>query len=263
LYPIADFVYFCGMNPEELRREFLDRVVNLECIIRLLDLLPDVAFFVKDRQSRFIVQNRRACEYCHAASDGETVGKTDYDFYPRDRAQAYVDGDIQVMTSGIPIINAVAPAPEVEGSDRLIFYSKVPVYDRSGAIIGVAGIHREIDDKHAVPRDFGPLARAVHYMHAHHAQPLGTRQLAGLVGMSHSQFERRFRRLFGASPRQYLLRVRVNAACRLLAETRQSVTDIALETGFYDHSHFSRTFSRLMGVSPLLYRKRHETAKAC
>jgi AraC-like DNA-binding protein len=249
------------MNPEELRQDFLSRIGNLDSILQLMDLLPDVAFFVKDRQSRFIVQNRRACEYCHAVSDADTLGKTDYDFYPRDRAQAYVDGDLQVMTSGNPIINAIAPAPEVEGSDRLIFYSKVPVYDRSGAIIGVAGIHREIDDQRAVPRDFGRLARAVHYMHDHYAQPLGTRRLAAMVGISHSQFERRFRRLFGVSPRQYLLRVRVNAACKLLAETAGSVTDIALEIGFYDHSHFSRTFSRLMGVSPLAYRKRHETGK--
>jgi AraC-like DNA-binding protein len=63
--------------------------------------------------------------------------------------------------------------------------------------------------------------------------------------------------LFGATPRQYLQRVRVNAACRLLAETEKKITEIALEVGFFDHSHLSRTFSRLMGVSPLAYRKAH------
>ncbi|OQC30298.1 MAG: Transcriptional activator NphR [Verrucomicrobia bacterium ADurb.Bin070] len=53
------------------------------------------------------------------------------------------------------------------------------------------------------------------------------------------------------------MRVRINAACRLLTETDHSVTGIAGEVGFYDQSHFSRTFTRLMGLSPLKYRKRH------
>jgi len=245
------------MNPEVFRQDFLDKVGSWESFFQLLDWLPDVSFFMKDVQGRFIQQNRRACEYCHAESNVETVGKTDFDFYPRDRAQMYVDGDQQVMKSGVPIINAIAPAPEAEGSDRLIFYCKVPVYDKEGHIIGIAGIHRQIEDKRATPKAFGRLARAIQYMHSNFSHPLSTRRLASMVGISHSQFERRFRKLFGASPRQYLLRVRVNAACRFLTETNASITDTALECGFYDHSHFSRTFTRLMGVSPLTYRKRH------
>jgi AraC-like DNA-binding protein len=216
-----------------------------------------VAFFMKDREGRFILQNRRSCEYCRVATDNETIGKTDYDFYPHDRATMYVEGDQQVMRTGVPIINAIAPAPEEEGSDRLIIYSKYPLYDREGKIIGLAGIHREVEGTRATPKSYGRLSRAVQHIHAHYNQPLSAGNLATMVGISQSQFERLFRRLFGANPSQYLLRVRVNAASRLLAETSKSITDIALETGFYDHSHFSRTFSRLMGMAPLAYRKRH------
>jgi transcriptional regulator GlxA family with amidase domain len=54
------------------------------------------------------------------------------------------------------------------------------------------------------------------------------------------------------------LRVRVNAACRLLADPERKTTDIALETGFYDHSHFSRTFRRIMGLPPKTYRQQHK-----
>lgn len=245
------------MKPEQFRQSFLRKLGSLDPFRQLLDLLPDVAFFMKDRAGRFVMQNRRSCAYCRVASEAETIGKTDYDFYPRDRAQMYVAGDRQVMRSGVPIVNAIAPAPEEEGSDRLILYCKVALRDRRGRIIGVAGIHREVEGRRATPKSYGRLVRAVEHLHTHYSQALSTLQLAGMVGISQSQFDRRFRKLLGASPRQYLLRVRVNAACRLLAETTRSITEIALETGFYDHAHFSRTFSRLMGVSPRVHRKRN------
>lgn len=53
----------------------------------------------------------------------------------------YITREASSSTScrtGVPIINAVAPAPEQEGSDRLIIYSKVPLYDRKHRIIGIA-----------------------------------------------------------------------------------------------------------------------------
>jgi AraC-like DNA-binding protein len=246
------------MNPEVFRQNFLKQLDGVQPFQQLLDLLPDVAFFMKDRQGRFVMHNRRGYEYCRVASELETIGKTDYDFYPKDRADMYVEGDRQVMRTGIPIINAIAPAPEEEGSDKLIIYSKVPLKDRQGRIIGIAGIHREVEGQRSTPKSYGRLSRAVQHLHTHHAKPLTTRQLAAMVGISHSQFDRRFRKLFGTTLRQYLLRIRVHAACRLLTQTEKSITDVALEVGFYDHAHFTRTFSKLMGIAPLAYRKRHQ-----
>jgi AraC-like DNA-binding protein len=100
----------------------------------------------------------------------------------------------------------------------------------------------------------------VQHLHKHYARPFTTRQLASMVGVSSSQFARRFHKLFNATLRQYLLRIRVRAACRLLAQSGQSITEIAMEVGFYDHAHFSRTFSKLMGIAPLAYRKQHQPA---
>ena len=110
----------------------------------------------------------------------------------------------------------------------------------------------------AAPSSYDRLSKALQYLHANHARPVTTSQLARMVGISHSQFTRRFRKLLGTTLRQYLLRIRVHAACRLLSGTDKSITDIAMEVGFYDHSHFTRTFSRPMGVAPLAFRKRHQ-----
>lgn len=245
------------MNKRHFQQAFLDRMDSRRTFGQILDLLPDVAFFMKDRRGRFVMNNRRACEYCRAASEEETLGKTDADYWPADRASSYSEGDRQVMTTGQPILNAVSSAPEEAGSDRLIIYSKVPVRDRGGRIIGIAGIHREIDAKRFAMASYGRIGEAVRLMHARFAEDLKTRDFARVAGLSPSQFNRRFRALFGTTPREYLLRVRVNAACRFLETTGWTVARVALETGFFDHSHFTRIFRRLMGLTPATYRKMH------
>ena len=250
-------MYFMAMKAQQFKHAFLQRLGGIETFEQLMDLLPDVAFYVKDSQSRFVMSNRRHNEICHAASELQVIGKTDYDFFPRDRADLYVARDRQIMRTGIPTINVVAPAPEEEGSNRLIIGSKFPLKDRQGTIIGVAGIHRSVDETRAAPPSYGPFSKAMQHIHEHYQEALNTHDIASMVGLSHRQFNRRFHRFFNTSLCQYLMRVRINAACRLLTETDHSVTGIAGEVGFYDQSHFSRTFTRLMGLSPLKYRKRH------
>ena len=213
---------------------------------------------MKDRKGRFVMHNRRGYEYCQVASELDSIGKTDYDFYPKDRADLYVEGDRQVMRTGIPIINAIAPAPEEEGSDKLIIYSKVAVRDRQGRVIGIAGIHREVEGLRTTPKSYGRLSRAVQHLHTHYAEQITARQLAAMAGVSVSQFDRLFRKLFRTTLRRYILLTRVRAACRLLSHSDKSITDIALNVGFYDHAHFTRTFSKFMGVAPLAYRRQHQ-----
>jgi AraC-like DNA-binding protein len=248
------------MNPTKFKNDFLRRVGDYRPLQQLLDLLPDVAFFIKDRQGRFVLNSRRATDCCRVDSEAETIGKTDRDFFSSDRIAIYRQQDQQVMRTGEPIINAVCPAPE-HGSDALIIYSKVPLRDRGGRIIGVAGIHRELRGLHAPPPTLGRISRAVAVMHERYAGPIRITQLASTARLSRSQFDRQFRRLFGTTPREYLLRVRVSEACRLLEDTHKKMTQIALETGFYDHSHFSRTFRRIVGCSPQTYRRRHQHAR--
>jgi AraC-like DNA-binding protein len=244
------------MDPATFQLEFLKKIGDYRALQQLLDLMPEIAFFVKDRRGRFVLSSRRATDCCRVNSEAEVIGKNDYDFFPDDRCALYRQQDQQVMRTGEPIINAVCPTPE-EGSNALIIYSKVPLRDGRGRVIGVAGIHRELRGQRASPPMVGRIARAVAVMHERYAEPLRIAELAAAARLSRSQFDRQFRRLFGTTPREYLQRVRVSAACRLLEDSDQKTTQIALATGFYDHSHFSRTFRRIMGSCPLVFRRRH------
>ncbi len=121
-------------------------------------------------------------------------------------------------------------------------------------MIGVAGFSRQIERIQSGTAD--SMAEVVEYLHTHVAEQISTPDLAEMAGLSTSHFERRFRLAFGVSPRQYLIRVRVENASRLLRETDRTITDVAHACGFYDHAHFSRSFQRIMNMSPTSYRKR-------
>jgi transcriptional regulator GlxA family with amidase domain len=83
------------------------------------------------------------------------------------------------------------------------------------------------------------------------------------VALSVSQFNRQFKKKFHTTPRSYLTNVRMNAACHLLVSTDLPISEIALQTGFYDQSHLSNQFTRHRGMSPSHYRSKYslETAQ--
>lgn len=88
-------------------------------------------------------------------------------------------------------------------------------------------------------------------IHANLNADLSIAQLAALLGMSASQFNRCFRASFGVTPYQYVLRSRVAAAARVLKEDiGLPIAQVALMHGFASQAHFTETFRRLTGRTP-------------
>ena len=245
------------METAKIQESFFRRLEPPNQILRLFDLVPGMSYFVKDREGRFMAHSLNKFDSLGVTREEDAIGRTDHDFFAPDRADAYRADDLAVMDSGEPMINRIESAPEALGSPRLVATSKIPLRDRSGRIIGIAGFSVPLDRlrQDADPED--PFGRVIDHLHAHFGEPVTSAELATSAGLSVSQFERRFRTLFGTSPRQYLLRVRVEAAARLLAETGRTVSQIALECGFHDHAHLSRSFRRIMQVTPTQYRSTH------
>lgn len=250
------------MDYATLQSRFFDRLDTSSQLIGLFDLLPDVSFFIKDREGRFVSLNVRGQEYCGVTAEEEAIGRTDHDFFPKPRADEYRSDDLAVMKSGEAIHNRIESAPEDAGSPRLVMTSKLPLKDRKGRVIGITGFSRQIEDVREPTGTVSAFAGVVEYLHKHYEERLKTSELAEMSGLSVSQFERRFRRVFGASVRQYLLRVRVENAARQLVNTNNSISQIAQACGFYDHAHFSRCFKRLMRVSPSDWRHKRKVAEA-
>jgi AraC-like DNA-binding protein len=245
------------MKSESQRQAFFRKVGSVQPLVRLFDMMPDVSFFMKDLEGRFVALNRLGCELCKVKSEHEAIGKSDRDFFPPARAEEYLADDREVMESGLPKFNRIEPAPERDGSPHLVITNKIPLRDAKGRVIGLAGFSRRLENLRAAPATMKRLAATVTMLHERFAEPVSTGELARQAGLSISQFERIFRKAYGTSPHQYLVGVRLENACRLLKETDETVTSIAQRCGFYDHAHFSRAFASLMATSPARYRRDH------
>ena len=94
------------------------------------------------------------------------------------------------------------------------------------------------------------LAQAIRLMESHVDQPLTVAAIARRVGLSARALELLFQRSLGETPGAYALRLRLNAARRLVLDTSEPMADIAARTGFSSASTFSRAFAAAFGEPP-------------
>lgn len=149
----------------------------------------------------------------------------------------------------------VAVDPRQAGSDLLV----------DGLLLQLAGRLLDLAGRSATPVPKGGLApwqvrRAVEYLAARLDRDVRLADVAGVVGLSPFHFARAFRVTVGEPPHQHHVRLRMEAARRLLATTSRPVIDIALECGFAAPQAFARAFRRFTGTSPSAFRRAGATA---
>lgn len=98
------------------------------------------------------------------------------------------------------------------------------------------------------------LGRAREVLEDRYADPLTVDEIADAVGIEPDRLARGFRRAYGEPLSDYLRRIRVNAAARLLATTDEPISQVAGEVGFSDQSHLTRWFGRYLETTPARYR---------
>src|SRR5262249_31092078 len=98
---------------------------------------------------------------------------------------------------------------------------------------------------------FGPLHT---WIRQHLADPVSLPVLAGRAGMSARSFGRRYAEEVGVTPMKAVEKLRLEAACLLLAETRLAVKQVAARCGFGSEETMRRSFVRTIAVAPRDYR---------
>jgi AraC family transcriptional regulator len=99
------------------------------------------------------------------------------------------------------------------------------------------------------------LCRGRDYLHASFAESPTLAAVAREACLAPHHFHRLFRRVFGRTPHDYALDLRIARARRLLAETERAVSEICLDVGFESLGSFSARFRREVGVSPTAFRR--------
>jgi AraC-like DNA-binding protein len=98
---------------------------------------------------------------------------------------------------------------------------------------------------------FTRIARVVKYIHAEYARPLSAQEMARRAGMSGSAFHHNFKLVTAISPLQYLKRIHLDQATRLMAHDGYNASTSARAVEYESPSQFSREFKRLFGVTPV------------
>jgi AraC-like DNA-binding protein len=99
------------------------------------------------------------------------------------------------------------------------------------------------------------VGRALALLHAEPAKAWTVDELSRIVGASRSGLSERFSQLVGQTPLHYLADVRMQAAARMLEDTRKTVLQIATDVGYESESAFNRAFKRQFGEPPARFRR--------
>jgi AraC family transcriptional regulator len=97
--------------------------------------------------------------------------------------------------------------------------------------------------------------RVFAHVEANLSKQIPIRELARLLGLSASHFCRAFKCTFSVSPRDYVLRRRIEVAQGLMLTTSQPLSAIAVGCGMCDQAHFTRSFRRIVGETPNAWRR--------
>ena len=101
---------------------------------------------------------------------------------------------------------------------------------------------------------FKAINRAVDFINEHLNEPVNLYDLAGVANISGFHFHRIFKALMSEGPGEYIQRLRLEKAMFKLKTTRQTILEIAEQTGYQSSHALSKAFKKRFGLSPSVYR---------
>jgi PAS domain S-box-containing protein len=130
----------------------------------MLDNFPFLVW-LKDVQGRFLAVNQAFARACGRERAGNVVGLTDFDVWPKELAQRYVDDDRSVMDTRKQ--KDVEEIVFAEGASRWFETFKTPVLDRRGNVLGTTGFARDITERQRLDAELRAQREQLRALAAH------------------------------------------------------------------------------------------------
>jgi PAS domain S-box-containing protein len=118
----------------------------------LIDNVPDF-MYVKDVASRFVLVNASLAMYMGAKNPDDLLQKTDFDFFPEVLAKGYFDAEQELVRSKQPIFNREEEFTASTGDKTWLLTTKVPLFDKTGQVTGIAGVGRDITERQKIEKE--------------------------------------------------------------------------------------------------------------
>jgi PAS domain S-box-containing protein len=240
-------------RPDPARLQ-VDPAIGMPLLEQLFDQSPDVTFFIKDRDGRYLAVNESLVVRHGFRHKSQVIGKRPSDICPGDLGRVPAEQDAAVVRTGRPLLNHLELHWYQPHQPGWCLTTKLPIRDAAGTVTGVIGISRDVRipiEADEIPADF---AAAIHRMERNLSESITPATLARQSHLTLQRLSRLTKRLFGLTPSHFITKTRLTAATRLLRETNQTIAEIAAACGFYDHSAFTRTFRAATGVTPTDFR---------
>ena len=131
-----------------INREEINKIV-LETI---RDYSSDTVYF-KDLDSRFIWNSKGHIRQLGASSTEEVLGKTDFDYFPKDFAQAARETELMIIATGQPMLDVIEELVVDEDTTKYYMASKYPLFDKDGKIIGTWGSSKDVTETKTLEKE--------------------------------------------------------------------------------------------------------------
>lgn len=140
-------VLFGTMQDITDRKKMEDDLQKERILLRtLVDNLPN-SIYAKDVNYRKTLSNPTNVRHAGKRTQGEVLGKNDFDLYPRDVAEGFYDDDRKVIEKGERIIDREEFTVADDGQKRWQLTSKIPLLDVDGTVVGLVGIGTDITER--------------------------------------------------------------------------------------------------------------------
>lgn len=237
------------------REEFMDEIHPVDQFRGLFEHIPDISFFVKNDDFQLIMANRAFWERLGCAAEEELLGKNDFELFPPRLAEHFRRDDQEVLRQGVAKLGIVELFFNRQRLPDWFTTNKMPIFGRNRNVIGIMGITRRLSNQESFGMESEGIGRVVDHLRQQFRSRIKINDLVKISAMSSRQMHRKFFEIFNTTPLQFLNKTRVEAACDDLWEKDKSISEIALDNGFYDQSSFTEHFRKHIGLTPARYRK--------
>ena len=140
-------VAYDGLIRDVTERKLAEEALAAErnLLRTLIDNLPDY-IFVKDIESRFVINNTAHLDILGAQMPEEVQGKSDFDIFPEELAAQYYADEQALFATGRALVNRQETTLDKQGNKQWLLTTKVPLYDNQNHLTGLVGVSRDITD---------------------------------------------------------------------------------------------------------------------
>ena len=223
----------------------------------------DIIIIKPGQYHKFIVESETGCEFIvlnfkfenRASDEYSEVSLHDFLHFVQSReAGAYISLKVSQKNEIITLLNRILrerQSNEIESD----FLSHLLVLELFALLSRALKTEWENNFREKSPKLRELIRISVNYIHNHFERNISLDDIARYVFLSPGYFIRAFKAETGQSPISYLIKIRIDRAMELLAETDDKIIDIALAVGFSNQQRFNEMFKKLVRMTPMQYRK--------